>query len=416
MYDIIRVVDMKRRETFAMAVTAVKSNRLRSWLTITIIALGITSLVGILTAVDAIRSSIMDTYSRMGTAAIIINSRYSYPSGMKRQRNPLSLSKVQAERFKEYYDVDATVSIYADILSNTRAESGTKRTNPTVTVVGCDDNMLAINNMELAEGRDFKDADIRSGKSFCIIGSGVSSVLFGEGPATGRPLFIKGHRYTVVGVMKKVGNMAGGSMDDRILVPYTNALANLCESAPDFSIKILPHTGVGEEFAASEARKGFRAARRLAPWDEDDFNIVRMEAEIRSRNESIYSITVMALVIGLITLTGAAVGLMNIMLVSVKERTREIGTLKAIGASSSKIRQQFLLESIIIGETGGIIGIVVGIIAGNITAAIMDAGFTIPWHWMAAAFLLCIAVGILSGYLPAKRAAALDPIECLRYE
>ena len=399
-----------------MAVRAVKSNRLRSWLTITIIALGITSLVGILTAVDAIRSSIIDTYSRMGTAAIIINSRYSYPSDMKRHRNPLYLSKVQAERFKEYYDVDATVSMYAVILSNARAESGAKRTNPTVTVVGCDDNMLATDNLSLAEGRNFKDADIRSGKSFCIIGSGVSSALYGDGPASGKPVFIKGRRYTVVGVAEKVGNMAGGSMDDRILVPYTNALADLCESAPDFTIKILPDAAVPEEFAASEARKNFRAARRLSPWDEDDFNIVRMEAEIRSQNESIYSITVMAMVIGLITLTGAAVGLMNIMLVSVKERTREIGTLKALGASSSGIRQQFLLESVLIGETGGIIGIVAGIVAGNITAAIMDAGFTIPWHWMAAAFVLCLAVGILSGYLPAKRAAALDPIECLRYE
>lgn len=407
---------MKRRETFAMAVRAVKSNRLRSWLTITIIALGITSLVGILTAVDAIRSSIIDTYSRMGTAAIIINSRYSYPSDMKRHRNPLYLSKVQAERFKEYYDVDATVSMYAVILSNARAESGAKRTNPTVTVVGCDDNMLATDNLSLAEGRNFKDADIRSGKAFCIIGSGVSSALYGDGPASGKPVFIKGRRYTVVGVAEKVGNMAGGSMDDRILVPYTNALADLCESAPDFTIKILPDAAVPEEFAASEARKNFRAARRLSPWDEDDFNIVRMEAEIRSQNESIYSITVMAMVIGLITLTGAAVGLMNIMLVSVKERTREIGTLKALGASSSGIRQQFLLESVLIGETGGIIGIVAGIVAGNITAAIMDAGFTIPWHWMAAAFVLCPAVGILSGYLPAKRAAALDPIECLRYE
>lgn len=407
---------MKSRESIAMAIRAVKSNKLRSWLTVTIIALGITALVGILTAVDAIRSSVDETYSKLGATTITIHSKYTFPSDGKRIRNPLAVSRSQAELFKKYYGVNAVVSINADILSNIRAEAGTKRTNPIVTVIGCDENMLKFSRLKIAEGRDFSKDDISGGRSFCIIGSGVASSLFPDGRGVGNSVFVKGRRYTVVGIVEKTGNMAGGSIDDKILVPYTDALANLCESAPHFSIGILPATEADEAYAAEEARKTFRAVRRLSPYDGDDFEILRMEAEMERHNESMYAVTVLAIIIGLITLTGAAVGLMNIMLVSVKERTREIGTMKAIGASSDSIKKQFLLESVIIGETGGMIGIVAGIIAGNVTAAVMDANFTIPWLWMAAAFVLCIAVGILSGYLPAKRAAAMDPIECLRYE
>ena len=205
-------------------------------------------------------------------------------------------------------------------------------------------------------------------------------------------------------------------MDDNILVPYTNALANLASSSPDFTIGILPDPSVSPETAATEAEMTFRAVRRLAPFDDADFRITRSEAVIEELNYTMRTLTIAAIVIGLVTLTGAAVGLMNIMLVSVRERTREIGTRKALGAASKRIKAQFLMESVIIGQTGGLIGIVAGILIGNIIAAVMQASFVIPWLWMLLAIALCMAVGILSGYIPAKRAAALDPIECLRYE
>lgn len=404
-------------ENIDMALRAVRSNRLRSSLTIAIIALGITSLVGILTAVDSMDATLKDAYSRMGAGIINIRSLYSMPADMRRIRNSREISRAQAERFTDYYRAPATVTIFTTVLSGTRAEAGQRRTNPTTDVIATDGNYLKYNMLELSSGRGISSADVEGGRFYCILGDNVARTLFeAQDDPVGQTVHISGRSYIVIGVTAPVGNNAGGSMDDNILVPYTNALANLASSTPDFTIGILPEPSVSSETAATEAEMTFRAVRRLAPFDDADFRITRSEAVIEELNSTMRTLTIAAIVIGLVTLTGAAVGLMNIMLVSVRERTREIGTRKALGAASKRIKAQFLMESVIIGQTGGLIGIAAGILIGNIIAAVMQASFVIPWLWMLLAIALCMAVGILSGYLPAKRAAALDPIECLRYE
>lgn len=404
-------------ENIDMALRAVRSNRLRSSLTIAIIALGITSLVGILTAVDSMDATLKDAYSRMGAGIINIRSLYSMPADMRRIRNSREISRAQAERFTDYYRTPATVSIFTTVLSGTRAEAGQKRTNPTTDVIATDGNYMKYNMLELSSGRSLSAADVEGGRFYCVIGDNVARTLFeAQEDPVGQTVHISGRSYIIIGVAAPVGNNAGGSMDGSILVPYTNALANLATSTPDFTIGILPDPSVSPETAATEAEMTFRAVRRLAPFDDADFRITRSEAVIEELNSTMRTLTIAAIVIGLVTLTGAAVGLMNIMLVSVRERTREIGTRKALGAASKRIRAQFLMESVIIGQTGGLIGIAAGILIGNIIAAVMQASFVIPWLWMLLAIALCMAVGILSGYIPAKRAAALDPIECLRYE
>ena len=404
-------------ENIDMALRAVRSNRLRSSLTIAIIALGITSLVGILTAVDSMDATLKDAYSRMGAGIINIRSLYSMPADMRRIRNQREISRAQAERFTDYYSTPATVSIFTTVLSGTRAEAGQRRTNPTTDVIATDGNYMKYNMLELSSGRSLSAADVEGGRFYCVIGDNVARTLFeAQEDPVGQTVHISGRSYIIIGVAAPVGNNAGGSMDGSILVPYTNALANLATSTPDFTIGILPDPSVSPEAAATEAEMTFRAVRRLAPFDDADFRITRSEAVIEELNSTMRTLTIAAIVIGLVTLTGAAVGLMNIMLVSVRERTREIGTRKALGAASKRIKAQFLMESVIIGQTGGLIGIAAGILIGNIIAAVMQASFIIPWLWMLLAIALCMAVGILSGYLPAKRAAALDPIECLRYE
>ncbi len=404
-------------ENIAMAFRAIRSNKLRSSLTIAIIALGITSLVGILTAVSSMDATLRNAYSRMGAGIINIRSLYSMPAGMHRIRNQREISRAQAERFTDYYSTPATVSIFTTVLSGTRAEAGQRRTNPTTDVIATDGNYLRYNMLELSSGRGISSADVEGGRFYCILGDNVARTLFeAQDDPVGQTVHISGRSYIIIGVTAPVGNNAGGSMDDNILVPYTNALANLASSTPDFTIGILPEPSVSSETAATEAEMTFRAVRRLAPFDDADFRITRSEAVIEELNSTMRTLTIAAIVIGLVTLTGATVGLMNIMLVSVRERTREIGTRKALGAASKRIRAQFLMESVIIGQTGGLIGIAAGILIGNIIAAVMQASFIIPWLWMLLAIALCMAVGILSGYIPAKRAAALDPIECLRYE
>lgn len=404
-------------ENIAMAFRAIRSNKLRSSLTIAIIALGITSLVGILTAVSSMDATLRNAYSRMGAGIINIRSLYSMPAGMYRIRNQREISRAQAERFTDYYSTPATVSIFTTVLSGTRAEAGQRRTNPTTDVIATDGNYLKYNMLELSSGRGISAADVEGGRFYCVIGDNVARTLFeAQKDPVGQAVHISGRSYIIIGVAAPVGNNAGGSMDGSILVPYTNALANLATSTPDFTIGILPGPSVSPETAATEAEMTFRAVRRLAPFDDADFRITRSEAVIEELNSTMRTLTIAAIVIGLVTLTGATVGLMNIMLVSVRERTREIGTRKALGAASKRIRAQFLMESVIIGQTGGLIGIAAGILIGNIIAAVMQASFVIPWLWMLLAIALCMAVGILSGYIPAKRAAALDPIECLRYE
>lgn len=404
-------------ENIDMALRAVRSNRLRSSLTIAIIALGITSLVGILTAVDSMDATLKDAYSRMGAGIINIRSLYSMPADMRRIRNSREISRAQAERFTDYYRAPATVTIFTTVLSGTRAEAGQKRTNPTTDVIATDGNYMKYNMLEPSSGRSLSAADVEGGRFYCVIGDNVARTLFeAQEDPVGQTVHISGRSYIIIGVAAPVGNNAGGSMDGSILVPYTNAMANLATSTPDFTIGILPDPSVSPEAAATEAEMTFRAVRRLAPFDDADFRITRSEAVIEELNSTMRTLTIAAIVIGLVTLTGAAVGLMNIMLVSVRERTREIGTRKALGAASKRIKAQFLMESVIIGQTGGLIGIAAGILIGNIIAAVMQASFIIPWLWMLVAIVLCMAVGILSGYLPAKRAAALDPIECLRYE
>ncbi len=408
------------KENITMAFAATRSNKLRSILTISIIALGITSIVGILTAVDSIGTSLNDAYSRMGAGSVYIYSEYFRPNDRRRIRNPKEITKSQAERFIQYFPTDqAIISMYSIVAQDIAIETEGRKTTPNMHVMATDENYLNFQDIKLIHGRNFTTGDIQSGVSYCILGNNIAVSLFGTADLEtiiGMPVYIKGVRYTVIGATQSIGNTGGWSMDSRVLVPYTQALVNLISENPDFSLGILPACGTDHNDITAEAVQTFRAVRRLSPFDENDFEISRSDAVMAELDETMGSLTLAAAVIGLITLVGAAVGLMNIMLVSVKERTREIGTRKALGASSRSIRNQFLFETIIIGELGGVIGIAAGIITGNIVAAVMDTPFIIPWLWICYSILLCLIVGIASGYIPASRAAALDPIESLRYE
>ncbi|HIZ85120.1 MAG TPA: ABC transporter permease [Candidatus Coprenecus stercoravium] len=411
---------MKRRtrlaENAGIAVRSIKSNKLRSALTITIIAVGITSLVGVLTAVDSMDASLRDAYSRLGAGSIRIRSMHSFPPDMHRIINQLEISEAQAEMFARNYDIPSTVTIFSLVADNTSIESGSRKTNPVARIVAVDENYLRYNIYDVAYGRNFSKEDIRGGRSVCIMGAEAAGSLFPDGQALGRTIAAEGYECTVTGVADRTGSTADGGMDWSILVPYTHPLARSGSRTADFAIGILPDCGISPDKAADRAEAVFRSARRLSPADKTDFRITRSETALKEMETSIRDLTVTAVVIGLITILGAAVGLMNIMLVSVKERTGEIGLRKAVGATSVAIRNQFLLEAAVIGESGGIIGIAAGITAGNIIAAVMESAFVIPWLWISAAVLLCLIVSILSGYIPARRAAAMDPVTCLHHD
>ena len=406
------------KENLNVALTSVKTNRLRSVLTILIIAVGITALVGILTAIEAIGSSVSEGFRRLGTSSFTIRSRYASASkgeSRTRIRNTPTITYFQAMEFVSNYREPAWVSVVTSAVSGAVIKYESEKTNPTIEVVGIDPNYLLVTELTLRSGRNFGDHDLSLSSFVAIIGSDIAALFKGKDPL-GLFITINGIRYMVVGILQSSGGGFGGGPNSQVLLPLTNARATFGTASQSYRIVVMPENPENQEYAMGEAEVCFRAIRRLTPIDPNDFRIDRANSVMESMKKIMGYITIVAFIIGIITLLGAAVGLMNIMLVSVNERIREIGTRKAMGATSQTIKQQFLMESIVIGQLGGILGIILGVMVGNITALIIKIPFVLPWLWIAVGITICFVVGIASGYIPAVRASRLDPIEALRYE
>jgi putative ABC transport system permease protein len=404
-------------ENLNVAIKSIKTNRLRSALTILIIAIGITSLVGVLTATDALKSEVFSSYEKMGMTSFYIGQKRiaAQTSDHKRIRNNKEITYFQARSFKERFDEPCAVTIFTGVSATIKY--GAQSSTPVMSVMAADENYLEYMNSSVAQGRGILESDVEMASYICIIGTSVAKSLFLNEPPLGKVLSIGGVRYEVVGIIKTMGAAFGNSLDNEVVIPVSNARSHFMGANTSFVVGAIPRL-LSEDMTPlyDKAEQLFRSIRRLSPIDESDFDLVRSDAMLSDLTDVMGTITMAAAIIGLITLLGAAVGLMNIMLVSVKERTNEIGVRKAIGASASLIKQQFLLESIVISQIGCALGVLIGISIGNATALFMGVPFIIPWVWILFAVIVCLIVGILSGYIPAVRAANLDPIEALRYE
>ncbi len=407
-------------ENIRIAMQSIRSNILRSVLTIMIIAIGITALVGILTAIESIKTSITKEFTVLGANTFSITSqgmRVQIGNQRLRTKNHSYISYYEAKEFKENFDFPATASISVVSTGTATLKFGSKKTNPNISVRGIDNEYLSTSGYVVDKGRVFNEDDIHSGRNLALVGSALAKRLFddGENPLQ-KEISIGNGKYRIIGVLGEKGSGFGGSSDMVCFIPYSNSRSYFSRPNMNFDIQIKVNQPELVVAAVGQAESVFRNVRDLSPTDESDFNIEKSDNIANLLLKNIKNITLVATIIGFITLLGAAIGLMNIMLVSVTERTREIGVRKAIGAKSKTVKQQFLFEAIVIGQIGGLFGILFGILAGNLVSLMIGSSFIIPWLWILLGVALCFGVGIISGYYPAQKASQLDPIESLRYE
>ena len=407
-------------ENLRISMMSIRANMLRAILTMLIIGFGIMALVGILTAIDAIRGSITEEFSRMGANTFSIESRsinVHFGGERERRRNYDYISYREASEFKDSYDFPANVSIWTRATGIATVKHKSLKSHPNIMVIGGDENYLSTAGYKIAEGRNFSAQEVIMNRNFALIGNGIVSKVFEKDEkALGKVITIGNGRYKVIGILKERGSSMGGDSDRLCILPYTNVRQYFSRPRMRYSINVTPRDQTLMEPAMGEAEGIFRQVRNLEVRDESDFHINRSDSIANMMIENLKFVTIAATLIGVITLFGAVIGLMNIMLVSVTERTREIGIRKAIGAKATTIKQQFLFEAVLIGQIGGAVGIVLGIMVGNLVSMVVGTSFFIPWAWIILGVVLCFLVGVISGYYPARKASKLDPILALHYE
>ena len=413
---------MDLQENIKEGMKSIRGNKLRTFLTAAIIAIGITSLVGILTAIDGIQSSIDNSFSNLGANTFDIESkrvgRGSWDGKKSKVYPPVSIEELI--QFKKEYKGPGIVSINTVVAWNTEAKYQSKVTNPIMMVRGGDENFLIVDGYDVGEGRSFSKAEVENGAYVCIMGKEVVDALFekNESPI-GKKISLLGAKFKVVGTLSEQGGVAGNSgADKRIVVPLRTARIIGADRYFGYeatvAVKDTRRIDQGVGIATGLMRK---IRKDPIVQKEDSFEIVVSRSLAERIGEITGYLQMGGFGIGFITLIGASIGLMNIMLVSVTERTREIGIRKALGATPNKIRQQFLIEALVICQIGGIGGILLGIAIGNLTSTFLFKGnFIIPWLWILLGVSIGMVVGLISGYLPAYKASKLDPIDSLRFE
>lgn len=413
---------MNFTENIKEGLRSVKANLLRSVITAFIVTLGITALVGVLTAVDGIQASIKKSLSSLGANTFNISSRYNRGGSSQgiQEKNYPKVTMGEVIKFVDQYQVpSAVVGISANVTQIAEVKRLSKKTSPNIFVTGINEDFFALKNLEMEQGRNFSPLETRSGTMFVVLGHKVYKSLFGENESIeNQEVAFMGGQFRVIGKLKEKGgfNDPFSNYDNMVFVSLIKANQMSGGRGMDYRVSVGISDPTQMEFAMGEATGLMRRIRGDEPGEKDSFELERSET-LAELDELIGMAQIAGFAIGFITLLGASIALMNIMLVSVTERTREIGIRKALGATPTKIKTQFVLEAIVVCMLGGIAGVILGILVGNLFSSFLgNESFVVPWLWIIIGFIVCVLVGLISGYYPAQKASKLDPIESLRFE
>lgn len=426
---------MTNKDSLALSWKNVSGNRLRTAITVIIMALGIFALILIITAIKVASNSLTSSLSTMGANAFSIrykerNIRFGGDGGGEatktkknnRQRKSttgMPISFDEARMFKERYNFPgARVGLAMRGASGIVVNNNKRKTNPEITTFGGDENYLELNGYNIQYGRNFTPAEVNSGNNVCMLGQAVATRLYPDNvqKAIDAVISVDHIPYKVIAVLEDKGSSAFFNTSKVVILPITSVRRMYATATTSYNIAVMVPDVKLMDIATGEASGTFRPIRKLDVKDEDNFYIDKSDSVAESLLKNLSFLEIGTIGIAFITLVGSAIGLMNIMLVAVSERTKEIGLAKALGCTARNIRAQFLFESVFISLMGAAAGIVAGILFGNLLALVMNTGFVVPWGWVIAAIVVCTLVGLGAGLYPAYKAAKLDPIVALRYE
>ncbi len=408
---------MNLAETLRLALSSLSANKLRSGLTMLGIAVGVFSVIGVMTVITGLRGSIESGLNVLGANSFQFSKYPAINFSDPRQKfaNRRDITYAESARFKELMRDTAEVSLQMR-RGGRRVTYLDRSTNPNIPLIGADENFITSRNYEIAYGRNLGPDDVELGRAVVILGSDIVEKLFPSESPLNRVVRIDGQNYTVIGVTAPKGTSFGQSQDNNAVTSITKYLATYGRAGRSISINVQAGSQAQLVAAQDTAIGMMRLVRGLAPEDINDFEVFSNDTLIEAFNKIASIVAVGAFVISAIALLASGVGIMNIMLVSVTERTKEIGIRKSIGARKKNILMQFLIEAVVLSLVGGLAGVTAGIIGGNIGAKLLNASAVFPWGWALAGLSVCSLIGVTFGFYPAWKAASLDPIEALRYE